>query len=71
MDFDLHIVDRGSSGLVRGTYLPRYSVWKRVYPMREKPECLDLGDDLAALQATHGPGLPVVDHSPRALRRRR
>ena len=37
--------------------LPRYAVWGDLG--KRKPEVIEVSDDLEALQAKHGPSLPV------------
>ncbi len=57
------ITDMGESPTLTSTNpertmsLGRYGVWDSVG--RHKPEVIAVGDDLEALQAEHGPGLPV------------
>lgn len=59
------ITDFGSSTtfVVEGTgevvELGRYGVWGDKGHWSGKAEVIEVGDDLDALQAKHGPGLPV------------
>jgi hypothetical protein len=58
----LYISDLGEPKAVTGDKgehvmtLPRYAVWAQG---RRKPEVIETGNNLALLQATHGPGLKV------------
>lgn len=50
-DFGSNIVFEGGEGPVR---IPRYGVWKRVEPRKDKHEVVEVGEDLEQLKIKYG-----------------